>query len=213
MKLLQLNRRSKIDAARFGARAARLGNLANAGAPITDTILIPADEVKGIATGHTAIASSIFARLGGHSVVAVRSSARDPGLGGPRAVLHVGLTLPWLNAMPNSHLRDLAMEKFLEFVQFYSVHIARLDPDDSLKSTSAGKSPEFRLKAALAAFKEQTGEAFPDSAESQLDAVIRSMARAWDTTTARILRRAKGRKRRCWHGPDHSADGRYNRHR
>ena len=48
------------------------------------------------------------------------------------------------------------------------------------------------MKAALAAFKEQAGENFPDSAEIQLDAVIRSMARAWDATTARILRRARG---------------------
>ena len=142
MKLVQLSRRSEIDAARFGARAARLGKLASAGAPILDTILIEADGVKDIARGNVTAARSIFVRLGGHSVVAVRSSACDPGLGGPRAVLHVGLTRAWLKSVPEGELRDLATEKFLEYVQFYSVHVARLDPDSSARSQSGGTSPE-----------------------------------------------------------------------
>ena len=48
------------------------------------------------------------------------------------------------------------------------------------------------MSAALAAYKDEMDESFPQSIEHQLSEVLRSMARAWEGTSARLLREAKG---------------------
>ena len=48
------------------------------------------------------------------------------------------------------------------------------------------------LQNALAAYAEETEEPFPQEPDRQVRAVLKSMARAWDGTSARILRQAKG---------------------
>ena len=50
----------------------------------------------------------------------------------------------------------------------------------------------------LAAYEDEAEEPFPQALETQLIGVLRSMARAWEGTTARLLRQAKGAPGGCW---------------
>lgn len=87
------------------------------------------------------------------------------------------------------------MRLYLKFVQAYAVHVARLDPDmfEGLTPDSAG------LRDALRAYQAEMDEPFPEDPARQLAEVLRSMARAWEGTSARLLRQAKGaRPRPVW---------------
>ncbi len=83
--------------------------------------------------------------------------------------------------------RPMANALYLGFVQSYAIHVARLDPD----MFTAEPSSEA-LAAALAAYEAEMDEEFPQSPAKQFGEVLRSMARAWEGTTARLLREAKG---------------------
>ncbi|MFV2002432.1 MAG: putative PEP-binding protein, partial [Paracoccaceae bacterium] len=48
------------------------------------------------------------------------------------------------------------------------------------------------LQSALNAYQDETEEYFPQDPAAQLGEVLRSMARAWNSTTARLLRQARG---------------------
>ncbi len=78
---------------------------------------------------------------------------------------------------------------YLRFVQSYAIHVARLDPD---LFEEVADDPVTGLPQALSAYEEETDEAFPQDTATQLLEVLRSMARAWEGTTARLLRQAKG---------------------
>ena len=82
-----------------------------------------------------------------------------------------------------------AAKIYFRFVQGYSIQVARLDPDifDHIEGQGAQA-----LEEALAAYKAETEEPFPREKSVQLSEVLRSMARAWEGTTARLLRQAKG---------------------
>jgi pyruvate,orthophosphate dikinase len=74
-------------------------------------------------------------------------------------------------------------------VQAYAVHVARLDPDIF---EDGEETPAEKLRAALRAYELETDEPFPQEPAHQLGEVLRSMARAWEGTSARLLRQAKG---------------------
>jgi pyruvate,orthophosphate dikinase len=74
-------------------------------------------------------------------------------------------------------------------VQSYAVQVARLDPEPFDLPEEPTRAA---LKAMLAAYEAAADEPFPQDPATQLSEVLRSMARAWDGTTARLLRQAKG---------------------
>src|SRR5690606_35469716 len=75
------------------------------------------------------------------------------------------------------------------FIQAYSTHVARLDTDIFDAAAADGTlTPAEALKA----YEDEAEEPFPQSPAVQLREVLRSMARAWAGTTARLLRQARG---------------------
>ena len=78
---------------------------------------------------------------------------------------------------------------YLRFINAYATHVARLDPDafDDLEKPTA-----LDVTIALATYAEEADEPFPQDIYVQLGHVLRSMARAWEGTSARLLRQAKG---------------------
>ena len=74
-------------------------------------------------------------------------------------------------------------------MQAYATHVARLDPDIF---DDVSEDPVEGLRQALHAYEAETEEAFPQDPGVQLTEVLRSMARAWEGTTARLLRQGKG---------------------
>ncbi|MCV2868144.1 pyruvate, phosphate dikinase [Defluviimonas sp. WL0002] len=175
-----------IETARHGWRAKCLQRLIRLDLPVPPTVALPCDTVRAIAAGQmpdTKKLSALFPDV----LVSVRPSPANPEWGGPGSVLNVGMNAAIHARFVKTQGQAFADAIYLSFVQSYAVHVARLDPD----MFTAEPSSEA-LAAALAAYEAEMDEEFPQSPAKQLSEVLRSMARAWEGTTARLLREAKG---------------------
>ncbi|WP_410218674.1 putative PEP-binding protein [Paracoccus sp. (in: a-proteobacteria)] len=175
-----------IDRASHGWRAKCLQRLIRMQLPVPRSFAISADTVRMIAQGRNMrpeALHSVFARTG---LVSVRPSAVMPDWGGPGTVLNVGINDALHDRLTGIVGRGNADAVYLSFVQSYAIHIARLDPD---MFTQDGPDA---LAQALRCYRDEMDEDFPQDPAVQLSEVLRSMARAWDGPTARLLRQAKG---------------------
>ena len=183
----QITPASGIETARHGWRAKCLQRLIRMELPVPKVVALPVDTVRAIAAGVGLDTRALAAEFGGAPLLAVRSSPANPDWGGPNSVLNVGMNAAKHAELTAAHGAALADAVYLKFVQSYATHVARLDPD----MFSDDPSPTA-LAAALAAYEAEMDEEFPQSPAQQLTEVLRSMARAWEGTTARLLRQAKG---------------------
>ncbi|KMW56762.1 Pyruvate,phosphate dikinase [Candidatus Rhodobacter oscarellae] len=180
---------ASITAATHGGRAKCLQRLIRLGLPVPTTVSLSFDTVHQIAAGHLPDIGSVLNAFDPDPLLSVRPSSEDPDWGGPGAILNVGMNDARHAAMVKTHGAAAATALFLRFIQSYAVHVARLDPDmfDDLSDPT-----EAALRQALEDYEDETGEPFPQDPGRQLAEVLRSMARAWEGTTARLLRQAKG---------------------
>ncbi|OYX45315.1 MAG: pyruvate, phosphate dikinase [Rhodobacterales bacterium 32-67-9] len=177
---------SAIDTARHGWRAKCLQRLIRIDLPVPRTVALPCETVRLIATGQMPDTEKLAAIFAG-ALVSIRPSPANPDWGGPGTVLNVGMNAAKHAELVRDHGAAHANALYLGFVQSYAIHVARLDPDMFTAEPSAEA-----LAAALAAYEAEMDEGFPQSPAKQLGEVLRSMARAWEGTTARLLREAKG---------------------
>ncbi|MDP5308275.1 putative PEP-binding protein [Paracoccus sp. 2205BS29-5] len=176
-----------IETTRHGWRAKCLQRLVRMALPVPRSFAICSDAVHAIAGGNPVPVSALAGLFDqGDGLVGVRPSAATPDWGGPGTVLNVGIN-------NDSHARlaerigtQNADAVYLSFVQNYAIHIARLDPDMFAQDGPGA------LAEALRCYRDETDEEFPQDPCQQLAEVLRSMARAWDGPTARLLRQAKG---------------------
>ncbi|MGI3168728.1 putative PEP-binding protein [Pseudooceanicola sp. C21-150M6] len=178
-----------IAVSSHGGRAKCLQRLVRLGLPVPCTMALSFSQVHDIAAGKMPDMALLLAPFGPHPLLCVRPSSEDPDWGGPGAVLNVGMNDELLEILAGKIGREAACALYIRFVMGYSIHVARLDPDmfDGLVVTG-----EEGLKQVLDAYEEEMDERFPQDPAVQLSAVLRSMARAWEGTTARLLRQAKG---------------------
>ena len=177
-----------ISAAEHGGRAKCLQRLIRLGLPVPDTVALSFDTVRAIAAGQMIDTARLLAHFGEGALVSVRPSSADPDWGGPGAILNIGMTDARHAALEVTHGDAVADALYLRFLRAYSTHVARLDVD----MLPRGEASAETLKTALAAYEAETDEPFPQDPARQLSEVLRSMARAWEGTTARLLRQAKG---------------------
>ncbi len=176
-----------IDNATHGGRAKCLQRLVRLELPVPRTVALSFEAVERLAQGELPDIAAIMDQFGEGVILCVRPSSGDPDWGGPGAILNIGM-----NAARHAGLREklgpgAADALYLRFVQSYAVHVARLDPDEF---EADGEGDE--LARALADYEAETEEPFPQDPAEQLAGVLCSMARAWDGTTARLLRQARG---------------------
>ena len=186
-EFVELSPAAPVQATRHGWRAKCLQRLIRLDLPVPTTVALPVETVRAIASGQMPDTARIAAVFGSDFLVSVRSSPENPEWGGPGTVLNVGMNDAMHARLSDSHGREAADALYLRFVQSYATHVARLDPD----MFHAGPA-EGALSAALSAYHAETDEPFPQDPARQLAEVLRSMARAWEGTTARLLRQAKG---------------------
>ena len=166
-----------------GGRAKCLQRLIRLGLPVPDTYAIDFDTVRLIAQGGGLDAEALIAAFGDEPLVSVRPSSEASDWGGPPSILNIGMNRA-LHAALSHRLGPAAADAlYSRFIQSYATQVARLNPDlfdgqgiDQMRAT----------------FEEQMDEPFPENPAEQLSAVLSAMARAWDGTTARLLRRARG---------------------
>ncbi len=176
-----------VERACHGWRAKCLQRLIRMRLPVPRSFAIPAETVQAIATGRQVdlgALSDLFAE--GDRLVSVRPSALMPEWGGPGTVLNVGINHQTHERLSARIGRANADTLYRRFVQGYAIHIARLDPD------MFAQEGEDALAEALRSYRVETDEDFPQDPGTQLAEVLRSMARAWEGPTARLLRQAKG---------------------
>lgn len=178
-----------ITAATHGGRAKCLQRLARLNLPVPRTVALSFDTVKRIAAGALPDIAVILEQFDGDSLLCVRPSSEDPDWGGPGAVLNIGMNDARQAELGDTLGAEAAAQLYQRFVQAYAVHVAQLDPDLFDDIADEGQQG---LKATLRAYEDETDEPFPQDPGAQLAGVLQSMARAWGSTSARLLRQAKG---------------------
>jgi len=178
-----------ITTATHGGRAKCLQRLVRLDLPVPRTIALSFHAVHRIAAGDLPDVAQLLAPFGAAPLLCVRPSSEDPDWGGPGAVLNIGINDARLDRLSDQIGTRAASEIYLRFVQAYATHVARLDPDIF---DDVSEDPVEGLGQALHAYEAETEEAFPQDPGVQLTEVLRSMARAWEGTTARLLRQGKG---------------------
>lgn len=178
-----------MSAQTHGGRAKCLQRLVRMDLPVPRTVALSFDTVHGIASGHVPDIKAILAEFPEGALLCVRPSSEDPDWGGPGAILNIGMNDARFAEMCQTLGEDAAAALYARFIEAYALHVARLDPDMFDEITSDGAQA---LAEALRAYEDEAEEPFPQEPEVQLRQVLRSMARAWEGTTARLLRQAKG---------------------
>ncbi|MGJ8584965.1 MAG: putative PEP-binding protein [Marinosulfonomonas sp.] len=179
----RIRRVAPIATDTHGGRAKCLQRLMRLDLPIPQTVALSFDTVQRIAAGKMPDVGSLLATFGDGPLVSVRPSSEDPDWGGPGAMLNIGMNDARHAELSVSHGKKAADALYLRFVQAYAIQVARLDPEMFVLDS---------IDDALEAYEAETEEPFPQDPSVQLVAVLRSMARSWSGTTARLLRRAKG---------------------
>lgn len=172
-----------------GGRAKCLQRLVRLDLPVPCTVALSFKAVHNIAAGDMPDMAALLKPFGDAPLLCVRPSSEDPDWGGPGAILNIGMNDALYVHLSETIGKTAAATLYLRFIQSYAVHVARLDPD---MFDGVSDDPVEGLRQALHAYIEETDEEFPQDPARQLSEVLRSMARAWEGTTARLLRQAKG---------------------
>nr|WP_247738185.1 pyruvate, phosphate dikinase [Sulfitobacter sp. R18_2] len=172
-----------------GGRAKCLQRLVRLDLPVPRTIALSFDAVQQIARGQMPDVQAVVDQFPKGALLCVRPSSQDPDWGGPGAVLNIGINDALFESYAGTIGEGPAAALYSRFVQSYAVNVARLDPDMFDDVNGDGRAA---LMESLRAYEAETEERFPQDPATQLAAVLRSMARAWNGTSARLLRQAKG---------------------
>ncbi|MFP7571334.1 putative PEP-binding protein [Marivita sp. S2033] len=178
-----------MSAPTHGGRAKCLQRLVRLDLPVPRTVALSFDTVHRFTSGYLPDVSGILAEFDEKALLCVRPSSEDPDWGGPRAVLNIGMNDARHAELCERIGEASATDLYLRFIQTYAVDVARLDAE--MFDEMDGTGPEA-LSAALHRFEEEAEVPFPQDPGVQLAEILRSMARAWEGTTARLLRQAKG---------------------
>jgi len=178
-----------VSAGTHGGRAKCLQRLVRLDLPVPRTIALSFEAVHRIARGEMPDMEALLAPFGEAPLLCVRPSSEDPDWGGPGAILNIGVNDARYVELSDRIGKRAAAGIYLRFVQSYAVNVARLDPD---VFEDVADDPATGLGQALRAYEDEAEEEFPQDPAVQLSGVLRSMARAWEGTSARLLRLAKG---------------------
>lgn len=180
---------ASMSPSRHGGRAKCLQRLVRLKLPVPTTVALSFDAVRRIAGGELPDMAEVIAPFEAGQLLCVRPSSEDPDWGGPGAVLNIGINNERHAALAKEIGVPAADELYLRFIQAYSIHVARLDPD---MFDEIDPKADTALRDTLSAYEDEAEESFPQDPKDQLSGVLRSMARAWEGTSARLLRMAKG---------------------
>ena len=175
---------AELRTATHGNRAKCLQRLMRLGLPVPRTVALGFDTVRAIAAGRLPDMQSLIGVFGPGALVSVRSSSQMADWGGPGTILNIGMSDAKAAELAQTHGQDAADALYVSFIRSYAVDVLRLDAD--------GYEGTMTPRLAKAAFETETDDPFPQDPAEQLAEVLKSMARAWEGTTARLLRQAQG---------------------
>ena len=174
-----------VSVARHGNRAKCLQRLIRMDLPVPQTVAVPFATVREIAEGTMPDLATLIGLFDGQPrLLSVRSSSETADWGGPGAVLNIGMNDAAHAWLSNTLGVPAADKLYLRFVRSFAIDVMRLDEQPFIDAATPA--------AALETYEAELQEAFPQGIDAQLGAVLRSMARAWEGTSARLLRQAQG---------------------
>ncbi|WP_425092520.1 putative PEP-binding protein [Tropicimonas sp. S265A] len=177
-----------LSGAAHGQRAKCIQRLIRLDMPVPHTVALGFDVVHKIANGTAFDLTELLAGFGADPLVSVRPSPEYQEWGGPSTVLDVGMNDALLVSLSEAIGSEAARSIYLRFIVSFAVDVARLDPElfDDVDNSREG------LLSALDIYQEEMDEPFPQDPAEQLATVLRSMARAWEGPSARLLRQSRG---------------------
>ena len=190
--LVILEKGVSLSKREYGSRAECLSKLINADFPVPAAAAISIPAVRRLAAGNSPDIKSLIEMFGDRSLFSVRSSPEKPEWGGALSFLNVGASKTGLEDLGRRLGKEEANGLVAKFVEFYSVHVAKLDPEEIENLRAVSKSSHDFLCGIMDYYRREMDEPFPDSATVQLERVLRSMARSWEGPAARMLRKARG---------------------
>ncbi|MGP1355744.1 putative PEP-binding protein [Roseicyclus sp.] len=175
---------AEIRTDRHGNRAKCLQRLIRLDLPVPMTVALPFDTVRAIAQDRLPDMEALIGLFGDGALVSVRSSSQAADWGGPGTILNIGMNDAVHERLATTFGQDAADAFYVGFIRAYAVNVVRLDAD-------AFDGP-LTPRLAKAQYEDEMDEAFPQAPAVQLAEVLKSMARAWEGTSARLLRQAQG---------------------
>ena len=180
---------ARIATATHGGRAKCLQRLLRLELPVPKTVAISFSGVHSIAAGNFEDLPEILSNFNNNDLLCVRPSSESPDWGGPSAIMNIGMNNLRYEELKQKLGADAASSIYINFVQAYSLHVARLDPDIFNPVETQNSAA---LAKVLEIYENETEHEFPQDITKELSEILRSMARTWESTTARLLRQAKG---------------------
>jgi pyruvate,orthophosphate dikinase len=176
---------AEVATARHGNRAKCLQRLVRLGLPVPRTVALPFDTVRRIAQGGGLDLDHLIGLFeAAPLLLSVRSSSEAADWGGPGAMLNVGMNDAAHARLTDSLGPEAADALYLRLIRTFATEVMRLDEEPFLDAASPA--------GAQALYAEEMDAPFPQDPAVQLGEVLRSMARAWEGTSARLLREAQG---------------------
>nr|WP_253949119.1 putative PEP-binding protein [Mangrovicoccus sp. HB161399] len=185
----EITKTATITVDQHGGRAKCLQRLIRLDMPVPTTVALSFETVRQIAQGKMTDVEAILDFFGDTPLVSVRPSAEGADWGGPGAILNIGMNERRHAVMVQRRGEDAANAIYLRFIHTYAVQVAHLDADLFPPVQRPARSD---VAEALRIYEIETDEPFPEEPAEQLAGVLRSMARAWEGTSARLLRKARG---------------------
>ncbi|WP_108259762.1 hypothetical protein [Mangrovicoccus ximenensis] len=185
----EITKTATITVDQHGGRAKCLQRLVRLDMPVLTTVALSFETVRHIAQGKMTDVEAILDFFGETPLVSVRPSAEGADWGGPGAILNIGMNERRHAVMVQRRGEDAANAIYLRFIHTYAVQVAHLDADLFPPVQRPARSD---VAEALRIYEMETDEPFPEEPAEQLAGVLRSMARAWEGTSARLLRKARG---------------------
>ncbi|MGI3184527.1 putative PEP-binding protein [Nioella aestuarii] len=182
--IVQITPTAPIAKDMHGNRAKCLQRLLRLDLPVPLSVALSFDIVRRLAQGYVPDMGALAAIFAEGDLLSVRSSSEAPDWGGPGTVLNIGMNDAIAARIAEEHGQSAADQLYLSFIRAYAVDVLRLDEDLF--------ADPITPRIALNHFEDEMEEPFPQDVETQLTEVLRSMARAWEGTSARLLRQAKG---------------------
>ena len=176
---------SNIQADMYGARAKCLQRLIRLGLPVPQSVALSVPLINSIGLGKSIDLKKIVKCFPSSPVISVRSSPVSAEWGGPSTILNIGMNNEVEKVYSGVLGSKAARELHIKFIKSFAIEVMRLDDEifDHINIT-----PEV----AIDAYEQEIAECFPRTIEAQLSEVLKSMSRAWQGTSARLLRASKG---------------------
>lgn len=194
---IALDASTKLEADVYGARARSVVSLLGADLPVPAAWALSVEASRRCARSDFPTLDDITQRLSDGALLSLRSSPVSRDWGGPPTLLNIGMCDQSKITLAAKIGETRANKIYFRFIADFSSKVARLDEEDfksilQKTKTDAGVDYEAAIQKALAFYELEMDEPFPQSPKDQLHSGLRAMAVAWNSTSAQILRSAKG---------------------